>query len=183
MYTLTIKGEEFFDDERECFVYGEDRSIQIEHSLYAIYEWESKWNKPFLDKKDKTWEETIDYIKCMTVTPNVDPSFYDSLSGIHVEAVNEYMNRKMTATTIKEIPGRGGGGRPGSFITAEIIYYWMFRCGIPLEWEHRHLNQVLTMVKVCTEKDSPPKKMSKRDAAASRKSLNAARMAKLHTKG
>ena len=54
---------------------------------------------------DKTEEETLDYIRCMTLTKNVDPHVYENLSADNIEAINNYIWAPMTATTFsKEEP-------------------------------------------------------------------------------
>ena len=184
MYLLALTPKEVYDESSERFYKTGDMTIELEHSLRSLYLWESKWNKPFLSDENKTVEETLSYIQCMTLTPNVPDWVYQLLTAEDIHNVNEYMNRKMTATTFREIPGVTPA-RPARkrIITAEVIYYWMFRAGIPLEWENRHLNQLLTMIRVCNEKDAPPKKMSKKDSLAQRKALNDARKSKYNTRG
>lgn len=183
MYLLSLTPKEVYDESNERFYSTAGTLLKLEHSLHSLYLWESKWNKPFLSDEKKTVEETISYIQCMNQTPDVPDWVFQYLTAEEIHGVNEYMNRPMTATTFREIPGvnKRPGGR--KIITAEIIYYWMFRAGIPLEWEHRHLNQLLTMIRVCNEKDTPPKKMSKKDMLAQRKALNESRKAKYNTRG
>lgn len=183
MYLLALTPKEVYDESSERFYSTEGMVLELEHSLRSLYLWESIWNKPFLNDEKKTVEETLSYIRCMTLTPNVSDWVYDLLTAEEIHGVNEYMNRSMTATTFREIPGVNTHPGRKRIITAEIIYYWMFRAGIPLEWENRHLNQLLTMIRVCNEKDSPPKKMSKKDALAQRRALNESRKSKYNTRG
>ena len=68
MLEITIKSCELFDSEKEKFITIPEQTIKLEHSLVSLSKWESKWCKPFLSKEDKSYEETIDYIKCMTLT-------------------------------------------------------------------------------------------------------------------
>ena len=79
MLEITIKSCELFDEEKEEFITIPEQTIKLEHSLVSLSKWESKWCKPFLSKEDKSYEETIDYIKCMTLTQNVNPIVY----GLH----------------------------------------------------------------------------------------------------
>ena len=68
-------------------------------------------------------------------------------------------------------------------MTAEYIYYCMFANNIPLDFENRHLNKLIAIIKMCGLKNSPPKKMSKSDIANRHRQINAANRAKYHTKG
>jgi hypothetical protein len=87
----------------------------------------------------------------------------------------------MTATTFTD--REEGRSRRRDIITAEIIYWEMDQLNIPIEWEKRHLNQLLALIKVSAIKNNPPKKMRPGEIARQNKSLNAARRAKHHTKG
>ncbi len=78
MLQITIPATEQWDEINQEFLSSKETTLRLEHSLVSLSKWESKWCKPFLDKKDKTYEETIDYVKCMTLTPNVDPKIYSS---------------------------------------------------------------------------------------------------------
>ena len=84
MLNITIPAGEMWDESKQEFVGLEkDQTLQLEHSLVSLSKWESKWCKAFLTKKEKTREEMIDYVRCMTITQNVDPDVYNYLtSGI-----------------------------------------------------------------------------------------------------
>lgn len=171
---------EGWDEEKQEFVDPVTLTLELEHSLVSISAWESTWCKPFLDKNPKTPEETLDYIKCMTLTPNVDPIVYTKLTNDNIQAVNNYISAPMTATTFSE-KENGRGGR--EVITAELIYYWMIALQIPPEYRFWHLNQLLTLIRVCNIKNAPPKKMSKRDIMSRNAALNAARKKQMNTTG
>lgn len=183
MLQITVPAVELYDDANNEFIYLEERTLQLEHSLASLSKWESKWCKPFITKaNDKTNEEVIDYIKCMTLTPNVDPDVYIRLSKSNYEEIENYINAPMTATTFKKLPG--GGRRGSETVTAEIIYWWMISLNIPMQWEERHLNSLLTLIRVCNDKNNPSKKkMSSREIASQYASLNAARMQQFNSKG
>lgn len=180
MLQITIPACEQWDEAKNEFVYTKAQALQLEHSLISISKWESKWNKAFLSKNEKTYEETVDYIKCMTITQNVDPSVYLRLTNENIEQINQYIDAPMTATYFMEDDDK----KPSrETITAELIYYWMIALNIPFECQKWHLNRLLTLVKVCNIKNAPPKKRSKGDIMRRNAKLNAARRAKHHTRG
>lgn len=179
MLKIVIPGIELYDEEKEEFITTKPQTLHLEHSLVSLAKWESKWNKPFLTKDNKTYEETIDYIRCMTITQNVSEDTYRLLTSEHIQQVNEYINLPMTATTFsnqKKTPSK-------EVVTAEIIYYWMISLNIPFECQKWHLNRLLTLINVCNIKNQPKKKMSKRDILNRNKALNKARREALNTKG
>ena len=180
MLTITIPATELWDETREEYIYTKRQTLQLEHSLVSISKWEGKWCKPFLSSNDKTLEETIDYVKCMTVTPNVKPEIYRCLSGENIEDINKYIAAPMTATWFSE----DKTARPSrEVITSEIIYYWMIALNIPFECQKWHLNRLLTLIKVCDRKNQPPKKMGKNAIMSRNAALNAARRKKTGSKG
>lgn len=187
MLQITIpSGEiELFDEAKNEFLYAKSKGqvLQLEHSLVSLSKWESKWKKPFLSNKDKTREETIDYVRCMTITQNVDPDVYNFLTDDHIDEVNKYIDDKMTATTFRQNePPKTNR----EVITAEIIYYWMIAYNIPFECQKWHLNRLLTLINVCNIKNQKPKKMSKaefKSEVARRNAINEARKAQINTTG
>ena len=179
MLEITIPGLEYFDEETNEFIYYADERIQLEHSLVSISKWESKWCKPFLDGKNKTLEEILDYVHCMCLDETVDKMTLTRLTEDNLKDINEYIARPMTATTFSN--EKKGGGR--ETVTSELIYYWMVTFNIPFECQHWHLNRLLTLVKVCNIKNNPPKKMSAREIMTRNKALNEARKKQFQTKG
>ena len=180
MLQLTIKGEELFDERTLRFIPAKSTTLQLEHSLVSLSKWECKWKVHYLNNDKLTPEMSIDYVRCMTLTQCVDPEIYNQLTEADMKMIRDYIDDPMTATTFRK------SNRPPSrqIVTAEIIYYWMVTLGIPFDpCQKWHLNRLLTLIRVCDEKNSPKKKMSKRDAMAQQKSLNAARRAKYHTNG
>jgi hypothetical protein len=180
---LTIKIPilaEGWDETREEFVDSVEQTIELEHSLLSLAKWESKWCKSFIEAQDKTAEETLDYIKCMTVTPNVHPDVYHLLTKENVDAINEYINAPMTATTFRKT---AGGRRSNEIITSEIIYHWMTALNIPFECENWHLNKLITLIRVSSIKNQPPKKMSGSEIMRRNDALNEMRMQQSKMKG
>lgn len=179
MLQLTIPGKEYYDEINEIFIYRKDQTVQLEHSLVSISKWESKWNKPFLSKDAKTLEESIDYIRCMVLTQNVDPIYYQSITQDILNQVNEYIEESMTATWFAPSRSR----RSNEIVTAEIIYYWMVALNIPFECQKWHLNRLMTLIQVCNIKNAPEKKMARREMMNRNRALNEARKQKMQTKG
>lgn len=182
MLQITIPATELWDERINEFVKVKEQTLQLEHSLVSLSKWESKWNKPFLTKNEKSYEETMDYIKCMTLTRNVDPITYQYLSNENIRQINEYIEAPMTATTFSNT-GKKSGNLNGEQITSELIYYWMVALNIPFECQKWHLNRLITLIQVCNIKNSPPKKMSRRAIMNQNSALNAARRKKYNTSG
>ena len=160
-----------------------EQKLQLEHSLVSLSKWESKWCKPFLSNDKMTEEESIDYIRCMTLTQNVPPEVFDNIPNSVIEEVSAYIARPMTATWFSEDKKRGGAKRSREKVTSELIYYWMIALNIPMKCEKWHLNRLLTLIRVCDIKNAPPKKMSKRSAMSQQAAINQARRQQLNTNG
>lgn len=180
MLTILVPAREFWDDKNEIFVNSAETTLHLEHSLLSISKWEAKWQKPFLTKDQKTNEEALDYIRCMTLTQNVRPEVYKALSRENYKAIDDYISSPMTATWFREDNSRKSSGEQ---ITSELIYYWMVALNIPFECQKWHLNRLLTLIRICNVKNQPPKKYSKRDLMSRNTALNAARKKQLHNRG
>lgn len=181
MLTLTVPGFELFDNETQTFSTTETTVLELEHSLVSLSKWESKWNLPFLGRDEKTNEQIIDYVKLMTLTPDVPDEVYLRLSDENYEQINGYINSKQTATWFREDPN---SPKNREIITAEIIYYWMIALKIPQEYQWWHLARLFTLVRVLNQKNQPPKKAgSTQSAAAQRRALNEARQRQYNTTG
>lgn len=180
MLRITIPAVEQWDEIKQEFILTKEQTLSLEHSLVSLSKWESKWCKAFLTKQEKTFEETLDYIKFMTLTQNMDPEIYKYLTNENIEEVNRYIEAPMTATYFSEDKT---GKTSREQITAELIYYWMISLNIPFECQKWHLNRLLTLIKVCNIKNTPPKKRSKKEIMSRNAALNAARRKQLNTKG
>ena len=182
MLTLNIPQIEKWDEGKQEFIYVKAQTLQLEHSLVSLSKWESKWHKAFLGKQEKTDEETLDYIKCMTLTKNVDPMVYKCLSSSAIKQIKEYIDDPMTAIVFSDNKSSSKGSR--EIVTAELIYYWMIALNVPFDpCQKWHLNRLLTLIQVCNIKNQPPKKMSRREILSRNASLNAARRQKYNTTG
>lgn len=179
MLTITVQGEENYDQETGQFTYPEAFELQLEHSLVALSKWESRFEKPFLDDKEKTTEEVLGYIECMILN-EVPPERVLELSSDNIQEINTYIDRKMTATWFSAVQPEA---KTDETITNELIYYWMDMFTIPWEAQYWHLNRLFTLIKIHNHKSQPPKKMSQREIYERNKRLNAERRAKLGTSG
>ena len=180
--TLVIPGRELYNEEQNEFFTTKDTVLQLEHSLISISLWESKWHKAYLKRDDKrTLEETIDYVRCMTLNKGVDPNVYYNITDKEFDKILSYIENPMTATTINM-----RSNRPPSreIVTSELVYYWMIELGIPFDpCQKWHFNRLMTLIDVCNAKQSPGKNMSKRDIMKQNHALNQARKAKHGTRG
>lgn len=181
MLQITIPvGPEGWDPVKEEFVSPDEKILHLEHSLVSLSKWESTWCKPFLTKARKTDEEVLDYIKCMTITRNVDPDIYNHLTNENVDEIEKYIDSPMTATTVREV---NNGKTSREIVTSELIYYWMIVLGIPFECEKWHINRLLTLIKVCNAKNSKQTPRSQNQLIKDYAAINAANKKKFNTKG
>lgn len=174
-------SRDLFDEQKQEFVHIDEFkgcTLNLEHSLISISKWEAKWHIPFLSS-NKTEEQTLHYIKCMTINQGINDSVYDYLTPDNIKDISEYINDPMTATTVKDT----GGKKNREIVTSELLYYWMIALNIPFECEKWHLNRLMQLIAVCNAKNTPPKKMGKSEIIARNQALNAARRAKYNSKG
>ena len=183
MLKLTIPKSEFYDERKNEFIQIKETAISLEHSLVSISKWESKFQKAFLDpspKTTRTAEEILEYIKCMTLTPNVDEKVYFGLTRENIKQIKDYIDSPMTATTFRNVKDSAPSRRK---ITSEEIYAKMIEHGIPFECQKWHINRLLTLIRICDIRQGPQKKMSKSEIFAQNRELNAARRAAMNSKG
>lgn len=183
MLQITINPSEQWDEEREEFIYIRGQTLNLEHSLVSVSKWESKWRKPFISRKEISLEETIDYIRCMTITQNVDPQIYKFLTNKDIDIIQQYIDEPMTATTFFELDDISSKSSMQHTITAELIYYWMITLNIPIEFQKWHLNKLLTLIRLCSVQNAPKKKLSKNEIRRRNEMLNEARKKKFNTRG
>ena len=182
MLQITVPSAEYYDEENEVFINVNGRDLQLEHSLVSISKWESKWHKPYFSKEAKTEEEAVDYIRCMTLTQNVDQRIYNNLTPLLFKQIDEYIKDPMTATWFSKDDDK----RPSrEVITSELLYYQMISLNIPMECQKWHLNRLLTLIRVCGIKSGgiQKKKLSQSELMNRNRALNKARKKRLNTKG
>lgn len=181
MLTITVPGIELYDEASELFVSAAGFTLELEHSLVSLSKWESKFEKPFLAKGEKTTEETFAYIEAMILTKNPPGDVLTRLSKENLDQISAYVDSKMTATWFNDPPGSPARSR--ETITAELIYYWMITFNIPIQFENWHLNRLFTLIKICSIKQGKPKKMTRSEVLARNRALNDQRRASLGTSG
>ena len=179
MLQLVVPDLETYDESKSEFVMKKGQILQVEHSLVSISKWEANWNKPFLSDKPKTVEETVDYIRCMTITQNVLSYIYGQITNDNINQVSKYIALPMTATWFNDEDNTPSK----EIITSEIIYYSMIAYNIPSEYQKWHLNRLITLIRVCKKKNDPPKKMSKADIMNRNRELNNKRRQQQNSKG
>lgn len=184
MLQITVPPGDMWDEKNKRFIrLDKAQKLQLEHSLISISKWESKWHVPFFSEtEDKTQEQTIDYIKCMTLNSIVDPLVYDMLTPNNMNEIMAYIKDPMTATWFAE-DTQGPKKKNSTVITNEVIYYKMVMYNIPAEYQKWHINRLITLIRVCDEKNKPQKKLSKAEIMERNRRLNAERRKRLNSKG
>lgn len=189
MLHIIVPKTEWFNEETNEFFYTKETSLTLEHSLISLSKWESKWKKPFLGVKSGSTlspEEFLSYVECMTVSPKeVDPYIYRAIlykTPDLLKKVQDYIDDPMTATWFsdKNEKKKSSDKTP---ITSEVIYYWMCKLQIPVEFERWHLNRLITLIEVFNANDAPKKKKNRNELLAERRALNEQRKRAYHTKG
>ena len=181
MLKITVPGVEKWDEERQEFISTKETELSLEHSLVSVSKWESKWHKYFIGNNDLTKEMLLDYIRCMTLTQNVDPELYYALDENIINQIVEYIKDSHTATWFREDNSAKSNGR---ILTSELIYYWMVALQIPFECQKWHLNRLLTLIRVCNEENSQSdKKMSQSEIMRRNREINEQRRKALKTRG
>ena len=176
MLKIIVPGGELFDPKTGTFEYTKPVELTLEHSLLSLSKWESKWKKPFIDREHSI-DEFNDYIRCMTLTKNVDPNVYEALTDDIRKIIQKYIDDPMTAAVVHD---DGTTRRSTKFTTSDLIYYWMVEAGIPFDpCEKWHLNRLLMLIRIIGVERRTDNKMSKADSARHHAATNAARRAKM----
>lgn len=175
MLNISIPGGDYFDEEKQIFIKIHSVEIELEHSLIAISKWESKHHKVFLSKDEKTSEEILDYIRCMTITKNVDPNAYFRLTPSLIKTIVEYIEDPTSACKFKKDENEKTCNEP---MTSEFIYYCMAAAQMPIEYENWHINRLMNVLKIFGKKNAPKKKYTKAEQIERYRQMNEINKAK-----
>lgn len=179
MLRLELPELEYYNESTQMFGTLPSMTLEFEHSLFAVSKWETLYEKAFLGKVRHSAQEMLDYIQCMRLDDGPIQDLY-RLTQEQFATINQYMDKRSTATTFHERPG----GRAGAEnVTSELMYYWMTVYQIPFEADRWHLNRFMALVKICGIKNSPQKKMRRSEILASNRALNEQRLKQLGTTG
>ena len=181
MLQLDVILSDSYDETTNEFV-TDTRPLKLEHSLSSLSKWESKYEKPFLTKEEKTEEEIFDYVRMMAIEETA-PEVFDNLTNEHYLLINAYINAKQTATWFgtQKKPKRNS-----QTVTSELIYYWITSYEIPWVVETWHINRLFTLIEVFNEERGSKEKKKRgpgESMAAERHRLNEARKAEMQSKG
>lgn len=186
MLEIEVAGGEFYDEDKNEFSTRKPVTLRLEHSLLSISKWESIWKIPFLHTTDskgvdsKTLEQTLSYVKCMTINQNVPDYIYDHISDSDMVKIWDYVNSDCSATWFSETKGSRANQR---IVTSELIYYWLVAYQIPWEAQKWHLSRLQTLVKICDVNSQTKKKMSKSEILSQNQRINEARRKANQTRG
>jgi hypothetical protein len=175
MLEIDVVVSESYDEEAEKFI-PESYKVKLEHSLVSVSKWESIWKEVFLSKKEKTSEQTMSYIQCMILNDELPPEVFQKLVNSHLEEIQAYILNEATATTLRNDPNAPPSRE---VITTELIYYWMISLNVPVEFQHWHLNRLITLIRVINVKNSPARKQT----MAERRAENHRRLKQFNTTG
>lgn len=179
MITIDLGELEYYNGDDNTFETEVGGKVSFEYSLRAVYNWEGRWKKPFL-KGDVNEIEMIDFYKEMALE-KIDERF---ITEDVMVILAQYISNPSTATTFSSNNVDGGKNTVnGKIHTAEELYALMIMSNIPLEFETRNLNRLLTIMRIIGAKNSPPKKMNREDILKQNSQLNAERKKKFNTKG
>ena len=103
MLPIYIKGKDLFNPKTNEFIPVKSTTLKLEHSLVSISKWESKWKVPFLTDKEKTNEQLMDYIRCMSISGDIDPNVLKLITAEDKQRITDYIETKMTATWFTKI--------------------------------------------------------------------------------
>lgn len=178
MLKIVVPSATLFDERTEELIEIGQCELQLEHSLVSISKWEAKFHKTFLKQfNDKTQDELVYYIKCMTLNKNVDPNVYSCLTYDNYVAIRDYMENPMSATVVPKNE-KASGKSVSEPLTSELIYYYMIKLQIPVEFQKWHINRLLKLIDLCGYKDEKPNKMSQKDLYKRNSDINKLNKAK-----
>ena len=166
---IEIDALSLFDEENQRFIDRPKQKVEFRYTLKNLDEWESKHKKRFLDNKDLTDDELLDFIKIMCVDKNFD---FNRLDVEQYNRIIQYVYKDVpSATVLPKSKKKSKAGQRQSVFTSEILYAHMAINGIPFEWENRNLNKLMLLINTVNSLQSPPEKMSKTEAMDEQRSI------------
>lgn len=169
MLRIYVPKCELWDEVHEEFIRTKAYTLRLEHSLVSISKWEAKHHISFFVTK-LSGELLLSYIKCMTLNPDAPDNVYMALTNANLKAILDYINDPMTASKVSADVTRVGRD---DYVTSELVYYWMTKYNIPAEYEKWHINRLIMLIRICIEKEKPPKKMTQAELYARHAAINA----------
>lgn len=182
MLEIIVPAREFVIARR--FYNTKETKLRLEHSLVSVSKWEQKWKVPFINVGPQNTEQTLDYIRCMTITQNVDPNVYKALTPENIKAVEAYIADPASASKfyeneLAEIEKKKKGGKK-EIMTSEKLYALMTQYRINWAAEKWHLNRLVALIEYCGQMNQPPRKLDDQERLAIQRA-NKARYSKSGT--
>lgn len=178
MIEIHIPQIEYYDNEKEEFIYLEGGTFTFEHSLASISEWESKWRLPFFNT-NLNMEHLTDYFKHMCLEEH-----FTDLHITHdvIDRLTAYINEEPTATTFQNENNSKKKGN-NKVLTSEVIYSMMVTAQVPFEADRWNVYRLLALLRVISVNNQPAKKMRTQEVLQQNAKLNAERKKKHNTRG
>lgn len=182
MLQITFQSDEMFDQETQEFIEPiEPHYAELEYSLKALSQWESKWEKSALSEKEMSTEQLIYLVQSMSLNGPIPKEVVQYMSESTAQELLEYIQGTHTATVITDTK-RKKQTNSSKQITTEEIYSWMVELNIPFEVENWHINRLLTLMDIIQAR-SDTEKMPEKEVLKSNRELNEARKLANNTKG
>ena len=179
-----VEPRKVWNEEEELFYDIPGATLHLQHNLVSISKWEARWKRAYLKEGEKSFEETLDYIRCMTQEDDIPDEVYLGISDEDILRITKYIDDPMTATHFNDPDMNNPQSKfGGDTVTSELVYYWMSAFNLPHEYETWHFNRLMTLLKVCSVKNQKPKHMSQAEIAARNRALNAQRKARTKSRG
>lgn len=166
---IEVDSLSLFDEENQRFIDRPKQKVEFRYTLKNLDEWESKHKKRFLDNKDLTDDELLDFIKIMCTDKSFD---FNRLDVDQYNRIIQYVYKDVpSATVLPKSKKKSKAGQRQSVFTSEILYAHMAINGIPFEWENRNLNKLMLLINTVNSLQAPPEKMSNTEAMDEQRSI------------
>lgn len=151
---IEVDSLSLFDEENQRFIDRPKQKVEFRYTLKNLDEWESKHKKRFLDNKDLTDDELLDFIKIMCTDKCFD---FNRLDVDQYNRIIQYVYKDVpSATVLPKSKKKSKAGQRQSVFTSEILYAHMAINGIPFEWENRNLNKLMLLINTVNSLQAPP---------------------------